>query len=102
MCREYMPGITGISSMEECPTRSAEIYAGRVAVVGGHCFAQNEIIGIGLRQALGEKLPGLAPVAAARHTKLAFWNVPLFGRDDRNGEECIFLGCGNGQSKAEP
>ena len=88
--------------MEECPTGSTEIYASRVAVVGGHRFAQNEIIGIGLRQALGEKLPGFAPVAAARHTKLTFGNVSLFGRQDRDRKECVFLGCRNGQTEAEP
>src|SRR5580693_6557768 len=97
-----MPGITGIACMKQRSAAGAEVDARGVALVGGHRFAQNEVVGIGLREALGQKLPRLAAIAAARHAEFRLGDIALFRRNDGNRKERVFLSGGYRQAETEP
>src|SRR5277367_6253834 len=96
-----MPGIAGISRVKQCSTCGAKVNPGRVAVIGGHRLAKDEVEGIGLRQSFGEILPSLATIATAGHAEFAFGNVPFLGRNDGNCEQRVFFGRGNSQTKSK-
>src|SRR5580698_6054308 len=102
MCRENMPGIAGIACMKQRSAGCAEVDALGIAIVGGHRFAQDEVVGIGLREALGQKLPRLAAIAAARHAEFALGDIALFRRNDGNRKERVFFSGGYGQAETEP
>src|SRR5271156_6462274 len=96
-----MPGIARISRVKQCSTCSAEVDPGRVAVIGGHRLAKYEVVGISLWQALTQKYPRLASIAASGHAEFAFGNVPFLGRNDGNCEKRVFFGRGNSQTKSK-
>ena len=96
-----MPGIAGIARVEQRPSRSSKVNASGITIVGGHGFTKNCDVGVGLREAPGEQLPGTAAIAASGYTEFSLRDKTLFGRIDRDGEQRLLFGGGDGEREAE-
>src|SRR5579859_7141164 len=91
MLRQRLPAIPGVPGIENLSTGGAEIDAGWVAIVRRHRFAQDQQIGVLLRQPLFEQLPRLAAVAAAPDLEAAVQIASKLGSFNWHGEQRLLL-----------
>src|ERR1017187_8018612 len=92
MLRQRLPALATVGSVVKLASRGTHIHPRRRTLVRCHGFAQHQQVGVLLRQAAREQLPGLAAGAAASYAELGLGGASEFGAFDGHGEQSFLFG----------